>query len=94
MTSYGAIAVGLGTAVPADVESALTGVLDGRTFELAVDLSLVGGPFGREVLRVTSEIPYGGVLSYREVATDAGSWLSSALEPGPNRAARWHPSAL
>ncbi|HEX4188806.1 MAG TPA: methylated-DNA--[protein]-cysteine S-methyltransferase [Solirubrobacteraceae bacterium] len=44
-----------------------------RTFELAVDLSLVGGPFGREVLRVTSEIPYGGVLSYREVATDAGS---------------------
>jgi methylated-DNA-[protein]-cysteine S-methyltransferase len=42
-------------------------------FELAVDWSLVGGPFGREVLRVTSEIPYGGVLSYREVATDAGS---------------------
>jgi methylated-DNA-[protein]-cysteine S-methyltransferase len=24
-------------------------------------------------LRVTSEIPYGGVLSYGEVATDAGS---------------------
>ena len=44
-----------------------------RSFELAVDWSLVGGPFGRQVLRVTSEIPYGGVLSYREVATDAGS---------------------
>jgi len=44
-----------------------------RRFELALDWSLVGGPFGREVLRVTSEIPYGGVLSYREVATDAGS---------------------
>ena len=25
------------------------------------------------MLRVTSEIPYGGVLSYREVAADAGS---------------------
>ncbi|HEV7585453.1 MAG TPA: methylated-DNA--[protein]-cysteine S-methyltransferase [Solirubrobacteraceae bacterium] len=44
-----------------------------RTFELPVDWSLVGGLFGREVLRVTSEIPYGGVLSYREVAMDAGS---------------------
>ncbi|HEV7585736.1 MAG TPA: methylated-DNA--[protein]-cysteine S-methyltransferase, partial [Solirubrobacteraceae bacterium] len=44
-----------------------------RRVELAVDWSLVGGPFGREVLRVTSEIPYGGVLSYLEVATDAGS---------------------
>jgi methylated-DNA-[protein]-cysteine S-methyltransferase len=44
-----------------------------RGFELALDWSLVGGPFGRKVLRVTAEIPYGGVLSYREVATDAGS---------------------
>ncbi|MCW3028331.1 MAG: methylated-DNA--[protein]-cysteine S-methyltransferase [Solirubrobacterales bacterium] len=44
-----------------------------RRFDLALDWSLVGGPFGREVLRVTSEIPYGGVLSYREVAMDAGS---------------------
>jgi methylated-DNA-[protein]-cysteine S-methyltransferase len=44
-----------------------------RTFDVALDWSLVGGPFGREVLRVTSEIPYGGVLSYREVAMDAGS---------------------
>jgi methylated-DNA-[protein]-cysteine S-methyltransferase len=44
-----------------------------RSFGLAIDWSLVGGQFGRRVLRVTSEIPYGGVLSYREVASDAGS---------------------
>jgi methylated-DNA-[protein]-cysteine S-methyltransferase len=44
-----------------------------RAFDLELDWSLVGGPFGRKVLRVTSEIPYGGVLSYREVAADAGS---------------------
>jgi methylated-DNA-[protein]-cysteine S-methyltransferase len=43
-----------------------------RGFELALDWTLVG-PFGRRVLRVTSEIPYGGVLSYAEVAADAGS---------------------
>jgi methylated-DNA-[protein]-cysteine S-methyltransferase len=43
-----------------------------KEFELPLDWALVG-PFGRRVLRVTAEIPYGGVLSYREVATDAGS---------------------
>jgi methylated-DNA-[protein]-cysteine S-methyltransferase len=43
-----------------------------REFGLPVDWSLVG-PFGRRVLRVTSEIPYGGVLSYAEVAAEAGS---------------------
>jgi methylated-DNA-[protein]-cysteine S-methyltransferase len=43
-----------------------------RAFELALDWDLVG-PFARRVLRVTSEIPYGGVLSYAEVAADAGS---------------------
>ncbi len=31
------------------------------------------GAFGRRVLQVTSEIPYGGVLSYGEVAAEAGS---------------------
>jgi methylated-DNA-[protein]-cysteine S-methyltransferase len=41
-------------------------------FELALDWTLVG-PFGRRVLGVTAEIPYGGVLSYAEVAADAGS---------------------
>jgi methylated-DNA-[protein]-cysteine S-methyltransferase len=43
-----------------------------RAFGLTVDWSLVG-PFGRRVLGVTSEIPYGGVLSYAEVAAEAGS---------------------
>ena len=41
-------------------------------FELKLDWALVGG-FGQRVLRATSQIPYGGVLSYAEVAADAGS---------------------
>jgi methylated-DNA-[protein]-cysteine S-methyltransferase len=41
-------------------------------FELPLDWTLVG-PFARRVLRVTSQIPYGRVLSYGEVAADAGS---------------------
>ncbi len=43
-----------------------------REFELDLDWTLVGR-FGRRVLKVTSEIPYGGVQSYGEVAADAGS---------------------
>ncbi len=43
-----------------------------REFGLSLDWTLVG-PFGRRVLGVTSEIPYGGWLSYAEVAADAGS---------------------
>jgi methylated-DNA-[protein]-cysteine S-methyltransferase len=43
-----------------------------RSFELSLDWSLIG-PFGRKVLRATAAIPYGGVLSYGEVAADAGS---------------------
>jgi methylated-DNA-[protein]-cysteine S-methyltransferase len=43
-----------------------------REFALALDWTLVAG-FRRRVLRVTSQIPYGGVLSYGEVAADAGS---------------------
>jgi methylated-DNA-[protein]-cysteine S-methyltransferase len=43
-----------------------------REFALALDWRLVEG-FRRRVLRVTSQIPYGGVLSYGEVAADAGS---------------------
>jgi methylated-DNA-[protein]-cysteine S-methyltransferase len=43
-----------------------------RAFDLALDRQLIS-PFGRRVLRVTSEIPYGGHLSYAEVAADAGS---------------------
>jgi methylated-DNA-[protein]-cysteine S-methyltransferase len=41
-------------------------------FELPLDWTLVG-PFGRRVLAITSQIPYGDVLSYTEVATGAGS---------------------
>jgi methylated-DNA-[protein]-cysteine S-methyltransferase len=43
-----------------------------RTFDVDLDWSLIG-PFGTRVLRATSEIPYGGVLSYAEVAAEAGS---------------------
>jgi methylated-DNA-[protein]-cysteine S-methyltransferase len=43
-----------------------------RAFDIPLDWSLIG-PFGARVLHVTSEIPYGGVLSYTEVATEAGS---------------------
>ncbi|HEV3475032.1 MAG TPA: methylated-DNA--[protein]-cysteine S-methyltransferase [Actinomycetota bacterium] len=41
-------------------------------FEVPVDLSMVAG-FGRKVLRATARIPYGRVLTYREVAARAGS---------------------
>jgi methylated-DNA-[protein]-cysteine S-methyltransferase len=43
-----------------------------RAFEVPLDWSLIG-PFGRRVLHATAEIPYGGVLSYAEVASEAGS---------------------
>jgi methylated-DNA-[protein]-cysteine S-methyltransferase len=43
-----------------------------RAFALPLDWTLVG-PFGRRVLGATSAIPYGGVLSYAEVAAAAGS---------------------
>ncbi len=43
-----------------------------RGFELALDWTLVG-PFGRRVLGATAAIPYGGVLTYAEIAAEAGS---------------------
>jgi methylated-DNA-[protein]-cysteine S-methyltransferase len=43
-----------------------------HAFELELDWSLIG-PFGQRVLRVTSAIPYGEVLTYSEVASEAGS---------------------
>ena len=43
-----------------------------QSFELPLDWTLVS-PFGRRVLDATAEIPYGGVLSYAEVAAEAGS---------------------
>ena len=41
-------------------------------FDLALDWTLVG-PFGRRVLGAASQIPYGGVLTYAQVAAQAGS---------------------
>ena len=43
-----------------------------QAFEIPLDWSLIG-PFGRRVLGATAEIPYGGHLSYAEVAAEAGS---------------------
>jgi methylated-DNA-[protein]-cysteine S-methyltransferase len=43
-----------------------------RDFDLELDWSLIT-PFGRRVLRMTAAIPYGGHLSYGDVAAEAGS---------------------
>lgn len=43
-----------------------------RDFELDLDWSLIT-PFARRVLKMTAAIPYGGHLSYAEVAAEAGS---------------------
>jgi methylated-DNA-[protein]-cysteine S-methyltransferase len=43
-----------------------------RTFDLTLDWALIT-PFARRVLRKTAAIPYGGHLSYAEVAAEAGS---------------------
>lgn len=43
-----------------------------RAFELPLDWSLIG-PFAKRVLRATVRIPYGGSLSYGQVAARAGS---------------------
>jgi methylated-DNA-[protein]-cysteine S-methyltransferase len=43
-----------------------------RRFEVKVDLSAIQG-FSRKVLQQTSRIPFGSVITYRDVATRAGS---------------------
>jgi methylated-DNA-[protein]-cysteine S-methyltransferase len=43
-----------------------------RAFDLALDWALIT-PFARRVLRKTAAIPYGGHLSYAEIAAEAGS---------------------
>ena len=57
-----------------EVRRELDDYFSGRrhAFSVALDWSLIGA-FGRRVLHVTSEIPYGGHLSYGEVAAEAGS---------------------
>ncbi|HEX3510636.1 MAG TPA: methylated-DNA--[protein]-cysteine S-methyltransferase [Solirubrobacteraceae bacterium] len=53
-----------------ELEEYFTGTRSG--FEIATDWTLISD-FGRRVLRATCEIPFGGVSTYKEVATDAGS---------------------
>jgi len=43
-----------------------------RAFEIPLDWTL-SGPFARRVLHATARIPFGGVLSYAQVARRAGS---------------------
>jgi methylated-DNA-[protein]-cysteine S-methyltransferase len=43
-----------------------------RDFDADLDWSLIT-PFARRVLKMTAAIPYGGQLSYAEVAAEAGS---------------------
>ena len=44
-----------------------------REFDVPVDWALAREGFGRRILRATARIPYGRTLSYRQVATRAGS---------------------
>ncbi|MFL5893531.1 MAG: methylated-DNA--[protein]-cysteine S-methyltransferase [Thermoleophilaceae bacterium] len=44
-----------------------------RHFDVPVDWRLVDPGFGRRVLRATARIPFGRVLTYKEVAAKAGS---------------------
>jgi methylated-DNA-[protein]-cysteine S-methyltransferase len=56
------------------LRSELEAYFDGRLrrFRTRLDWTLVG-PFARRVLQATAEIPYGGCLSYGEIAAEAGS---------------------
>ena len=44
-----------------------------RDFDLEVDMALVRGAFTRSVLQATERIPFGHVITYREIAAEAGS---------------------
>ena len=44
-----------------------------KAFDIPLDPLLIPTEFGRRVLRVTSQIPYGEVSTYAEVAEQAGS---------------------
>lgn len=57
-------------AVRRELEEYLAG--ERRGFDAPVDWSLVRG-FASAVLRATARIPFGGVSSYRQIATEAGS---------------------
>jgi methylated-DNA-[protein]-cysteine S-methyltransferase len=49
---------------------------DRRSFDVRVDLALVHGEFVKRVLKATARIPFGRVLTYRDVATEAGNALA------------------
>jgi methylated-DNA-[protein]-cysteine S-methyltransferase len=57
-----------------DVRRELEEYFEGRrrAFDVKVDLSAIQG-FSRKVLQQTSRIPFGSVITYRDVATRAGS---------------------
>lgn len=57
-----------------DLRRELDEYFEGRrnTFEIPLDWQLTGG-FMQRVLRATAKIPYGGVATYRDVATRAGN---------------------
>ena len=48
---------------------------DGRRdgFDVDVDMALVRGAFTRKVLEATERIPFGRVITYKEIAAEAGS---------------------
>ena len=74
-----------------DASSRSTSPAAGGASSCKLDWSLIG-PFARRVLRATAEIPYGGALTYAEVAADAGSPRGSraagnalGVQPDPDR---------
>ena len=58
-----------------DVRRELDEYFAGRRtqFDLPLDLSSVGGPFGRRILEACATIPFGETSSYAEMAQRAGS---------------------
>ena len=58
-----------------DVRRELDEYFEGErtAFDLPLDWSLTHSEFRRKVLERTAHIPYGGTLSYRDVATAAGN---------------------
>jgi methylated-DNA-[protein]-cysteine S-methyltransferase len=46
-------------------------------FDLKLDWALIRGRFGAEVLKATTQIPYGEVSTYGEIATKAGNPAAS-----------------
>ncbi len=58
-----------------EVRRELDEYFDGRRhwFDVDVDMALVRGGFTRKVLEATERIPFGRVITYKEIASEAGS---------------------